>query len=158
MSFALFSQKSKEKKADKHMLDWRYEIEASEQQAPQGMELVKVWVYSKDPVVAAEQTKKNAIHGIIFKGVSPKGGRTGKAPLYSDTYDSKKEFFDGFFQDGGDYQRYVQLTNNGSILPGDILKVDKKEYKIGLNILVNFIELKRFLEKKEIIRGLSTGF
>ncbi len=57
------------KKADKDTEHFRYEIECAGNGA-QGTYLVKVYSYSKKPNVAAEQCKKNAVHGIIFKGYS----------------------------------------------------------------------------------------
>ena len=47
---------------------WRYEIEGVSQ-GSQGTYLpIGVWSYSKKPKVAIEQAKKNAVHGVIFRG------------------------------------------------------------------------------------------
>ena len=55
------------RKANKDTKIWRYEIEGVSQ-GTQGTYLIKVWSYSKKPKVAIEQAKKNAVHGVIFRG------------------------------------------------------------------------------------------
>ena len=39
-------------------------------------------------------------------------------------------FFEEFFSETGDYQKFVTLTTDGAIAPQDRLKVGRKEYKI----------------------------
>ena len=67
---------SQKRKADKDTREWRYEIEAV-RTGVTGTYLIKVWTYSKSPDVAIEQAKKNAVHGIIFRGFA------GKVPVYN---------------------------------------------------------------------------
>ena len=59
------------KKADKQTVAWRYELEA-EGTGVQGTYQIKVWSYSRNVETATEQSKKNAVHGIIFKGINSK--------------------------------------------------------------------------------------
>jgi hypothetical protein len=68
------------KKADKDTEQWRYEVEAV-QTGTEGTYLVKVWSYSKKPKIAIEQAKKNAVHGVIFRGVTAKDRVPGQKPL-----------------------------------------------------------------------------
>jgi hypothetical protein len=148
------------KKADKETSEWRYEIE-SVGTGIQGTYQIKSWSYSKNVETAIEQSKKNAVHGIIFKGFPSKGGITGQNPLSRNpnVIVEKKEFFDDFFKTGsGNYLRYVTLANNGQIGAGDRIKISKKEYKIGVIVSVNVSELRKYLEDEGIIKGLSSGF
>ena len=71
-AFAGISQK----KANKDTNQFRYEIECAGN-AIQGTYLVKVWSYSKKANVAENQCRKNAVHGVIFKGY---GGGQGCIP------------------------------------------------------------------------------
>lgn len=146
------------KRADKDTEAWRYEIEAV-QTGVQGTYLIKVWSYSKKPAVAIEQSKKNAIHGIIFKGITGKSSVPGQKPLASNVNleEEKADYFKPFFNDGGKYLKFVSLTNDGAVAAEDRMKIGK-EYKIGLVVSVNVSELRKDLENAGIIRSLSSGF
>jgi len=146
------------KKADQETAEWRYEIEAAGT-GTQGNYQVKVWTYSKNPETAIEQAKKNSVHGIIFKGFPDKDRIKGQKALAQNPNleQEKEDFFKPFFQDGGKYQKFVSLVNNGAIGPGDRLKIGK-EYKIGVVVSVNVAALRKDLEDAGIIKGLSSGF
>jgi hypothetical protein len=155
----LFSQARAKKKAMRDMDAFRYEIECVGT-GVEGTYLIKVWTYSKKPKVAIEQSKKNAVHGVIFKGFAGGGrGCTSQKPLASspEVEDQFSDFFDKFFADGGDYMKYVSLSNDGSIDSEDRLKVGK-EYKIGVVVSVMKDQLRKDLEKAGIIKSLDSGF
>ena len=155
MSVFAIAQKQK---ANADTNNWRYEIEAVGV-GSQGSYLIKVWSYSKKPVVAIEQAKKNAVHGIIFKGYVGAGRVSGQKPLSSNPNIEVEhaDFFKEFFADGGKYMKYVNITNDGSVAAEDRLKIGK-EYKIGVIVSVNVAELRKDLENAGIIRGLNSGF
>ena len=156
IGFAVNAQKKK--KADKQTMEWRYEIEGMGV-GTKGTYLIKVWSYSKKASIAAEQSKKNAIHGVIFKGFSDiKGGQSQK-PLARDpnVEEEKKEFFSDFFADGGKYMKFVSLTNDGAVGAGDRIKVGK-EYKVGVIVSVQKEMLRKDLEAAGIVKGLASGF
>ena len=69
--------KSKAKKDTEH---YRYELECAGN-GVQGTYLIKVWSYSRKAAVAAEQCKKNAVHGVIFKGYTGETGCVAQRPL-----------------------------------------------------------------------------
>jgi hypothetical protein len=150
-----FAQK---KKADKETAQWRYEIEAAGV-GTQGTYQIKVWSYSKDANTAIEQAKKNAVHGIIFRGFPAKDRVPAQKPLTQNpNLEQEKEgFFKDFFATGGKYLKFVSLANNGNIAPEDRIKIGK-EYKIGVVISVNQALLRKDLEDAGIIKGLSNGF
>lgn len=153
-----FSQKRKIKKANEDTENARYEIEALEV-GLQGTCLVKVWSYSKKPTVAAAQAAKNAVHGVIFKGIPAKDRIPGRKPLVANAAIESQyaDFFKTFFADGGPYMKYVTLTNNGAVEGGDVMKVGK-EYKVGINVSVNNSELRKALEEQGVVKKLSSGF
>jgi hypothetical protein len=144
------------KKANEQTQDWRYEIEPVSVGTP-GSVVVKVWSFSKKPEVAAEQARKNAVHGVIFKGIPAKDRMPGKKPLVEGTI-GDPGFLESFFADGGDYARYVTLTTNGAIAAGDVLKVSKKEYKVGIVATIAYNELRQYLESKGAAKRLDAGF
>ncbi|HNX89885.1 MAG TPA: hypothetical protein PKH58_12465 [Paludibacteraceae bacterium] len=146
------------KKADKDTRNWVYEIEPVSV-GTQGSYLIKVWSYSKKPIVAIEQAKKNAVHGIIFKGFTGIQGVPGQRPLTNNPNleVEQAEFFKNFFAEGGKYMKFVNITNDGSVAAEDRLKIGK-EYKIGVVVSVNVAGLRKDLEDAGILRGLSSGF
>jgi len=152
--FTGFSQAKK--KANKDTEQFRYDISCAGVGA-QGTYLVKVWSYCKksQPQVATEQSRKNAVHGIIFKGFS---GATQGCPaqraLASDPTIAQQhsDFFRKFFSDGGDYMKYVLSTERV-----DRVKVGR-EYKIACVVSVAKDQLRKDLEAAGILKGISTGF
>jgi len=158
LGFTIAVNAQSRKKAEKDTEQWRYEIEAVNI-GVQGTYLIKAWTYSKKPDVAIEQAKKNAVHGVIFKGFAGKKGVPGQKPLVSNVNleEEKEDFFKPFFKDGGKYMKFVTISNDGNIGAGDRLKVGK-EYKIGVMVSVNISELRRDLEDAGIVKGLGAGF
>lgn len=150
----------KKNKANEDTKIWRYDIEC-QGIAKKGAKLVKVWSYSKNPKHAIAQAMKNAVHGIVFKGYGGGGqGCTTFSALVPD-FDIAKEheaFFDAFFEDGGEYLKYVTAATDGSIAPGDCLKISKREYKIGVIVTVQTDQLRKRLEEEGIVRALTSGF
>ena len=111
--------KRNKRKADKQTVVWRYGIEVV-RTGTQGTYLVKAWSYSKERAVAIEQSKKNAVHGIIFKGFAGKSGIAGKSPLVTNPTltPEQEKFFDNFFVNGGAYMKFVETSNDGAIGAG----------------------------------------
>lgn len=145
------------KKADKDTKNWRYEVEAAGV-GTQGSYLIKVWSYSKKPNVAIEQCKKNAVHGVVFKGFTGKQGVPGQKALASPGLElEKQDFFDEFFADNGKYMKFVSVTGDGQVAAEDRMKVGK-EYKVGVVVSVNVAELRKDLEAAGIVKGLGSGF
>ncbi|MEI7596369.1 MAG: hypothetical protein WCK02_11525 [Bacteroidota bacterium] len=146
------------KKAEKDTEAWRYEIEAVKT-GIQGSYLIKVWSYSKKPEVAIEQAKKNAVHGIIFKGFVGSQSVPGQKALTNNVNleEEKSEFFKEFFKDGGKYMKFVSLSTDGAIAAEDRMKIGK-EYKVGVVVSVNVAALRKDLEDAGIIKSLSAGF
>lgn len=146
------------KKADKDTQIWRYDIECVSTGAS-GSYLVKVSSYSKDPATAINQAKKNAVHGVIFKGFTGTGAGCTQKPLTSNPAleQEKSEFFKDFFADGGKYMKFVTEANEGEIAAGDRIKVGK-EWKISIVVSVFKDQLRKDLEAAGIIKGLGDGF
>ncbi len=143
-------------KAERATREWRYEIECAGTGAD-GTYLIKVWSYSKKTKVAIEQVKKNAVHGIVFKGFAGAGqGCTSQRPLTNNPAleQERADFFDDFFDDGGKFMKFVTASGDGN---AEVLKVGK-EYKVGVVVSVLKDQLRKDLEAAGIIKGLSSGF
>lgn len=141
---------------------YKYELDSFDGSvaAKEGYCIVKVWNYGKKERLTRDNCMRNAIHGILFKGYMATGNRMadkGKKPLVPEGYDAHKKYFDDFFE-SGDYLQYVQLTNNGQLNAGDVIKIDKKRYKVGMVVLINYNALRDRLEKDKIIKSLDFLF
>jgi hypothetical protein len=160
LSTNIYSQKKAKKKADQDTKNWRYEIQCVNVSSD-GSYVIKVFSYSKNKNVAIEQSKKNAIHGVIFRGIPQSDiGCVRQPPLarHPNLEEKNRDFFKEFFLENGNYQKFVTLTTDGAIAPEDRLRVGKKEYKIGIIVSVNIAGLRKQLESAGIIKGLSSGF
>ncbi|MDD4847424.1 MAG: hypothetical protein PHR53_01470 [Bacteroidales bacterium] len=136
---------------------WNYEIECVGV-GNGGTYLIQVWTYSKTPQILNQQDQKNAVHGIIFKGFGAgKGGAAAKAPLVTspDIEQQYSSYFESFFSDGGNYQKYIASVAQGST---KVIKLGKKSYKIGVVISVLKDQLRKALEDEGIIKSLDSGF
>lgn len=157
--FAILANAQARKRSERDTEQWRYELECAGT-GSDGTYLIKVWSYSKRGVVAIEQAKKNAVHGVVFKGFTGNGREciTQRA-ITSDPNieNTQAQFFESFFADGGKYMKFVNISSDGNIDANDRMKVGK-EYKIGIVVSVMKDALRNELESAGVIRGLSTGF
>ncbi len=148
---------SGQKREDKRTMEWRYELQCAGV-GGEGNYLIKVFTYSKKSNFPYEQAKKNAVHGILFKGVA--SDRQMKCaeirPMISDLEAEQKHqaYFETFFENGGKYMKFVSNSTNGMLDPKDVMKVGK-EYKIGVLVTVSKDLLRKELEAAGIIRSLK---
>jgi len=143
------------KKADKDTKQFRYELECAGN-AVQGTYLVKVWSYSKKASVAENQCRKNAVHGVIFKGYGGRGQEcVQQRPLANNpgVETQYAEYFNSFFADGGEFQKYASIVEGTT----ESVKVGK-EYKVGCVVSVRKEDLRKALEAAGVIRGLGSIF
>ena len=158
MGFTQNTNAQAQRKANSDTEAWRYEIEVV-QTGVQGTYLIKVWSYSKKPEVAIEQAKKNAVHGIIFKGFTGTSTVPGQKALATNVSleEEKVDFFKPFFADGGKYMKFVSTSTDGAVAAEDRMKIGK-EYKVGVIVSVNVSALRKDLEGAGIIKALGAGF
>lgn len=139
------------KKADKQTMVWKYEVDQDARKLKDGKSIqFKVWAIGKKEATIINQAPKNAVHAILFKQV-------GNFPPLAGTESVDEQFLNEFFRDGGEYMRFVTLSNNGAIAPGDKQKV-KGGLKIGVKVIVNQTDLRKYLESKGVIRKMNSLF
>jgi hypothetical protein len=139
-----------------------YELSLSEDNvsATSGFKVFKVWSYGKKKQLLTEEIgMRNAIHGIIFKGIAASdiGSQGNVPPLVPEGYESHKEYFDAFFN-SGEYKQFVQLTSRGAIQAGDVMKLSSNRYKVGMLVQVNLNALRKRLEKDGIVQNARNIF
>ncbi len=120
--------------------------------------LVKVYCIGKKDKITRDTYLEAAVHGLIFKGYGASDANSndkGKKALCPEGYDAHKLYFDTFFS-SGDYKQFVQLS--GGVDPSDVTKVDKKRYRMGRLVLVNYDALRKRLEKDKVVKSLDFLF
>ncbi len=155
LSVSLSAQTRKQKKMAGFVMG-NYEVECMGT-GMDGTQLIKVWGYGKKPNVAAYQAKKNAVHAVIFKGIT--GGKSGcmTRPLVTKpgAEVQHSDYFNTFFSNGGHYLSFVSQTGDGTM---DRIKVGRRQYKIGVVVAVKHAQLRKELETAGIINKLGDGF
>lgn len=128
-----------------------YSIEAAGT-GTQGTYLVRVWVSTRMRTLDDADIKKAAVHGVIFRGFHGCGGAPSQHPLAQATDEQENnEYYETFFKSA--YQQFAH------IVPGSYAREKvAKGYRIGAVVQVQKDELRRELEKAEVIKPLTSGF
>jgi len=143
-----------QKDADKDTKAGRYEIVCAGNAQP-GCYLVKVSSYSKKQEIAEKQCRKNAVHGVLFKGFTGDRGCTSQRALINTpgAEDQNAKYFETFFAKDGEADKYA------SIVPGTT-RSEKvgKEYKVTCTVNVRKDELRKAMEDAGIVKSFNSGF
>lgn len=153
---AFFMSSSVNAKDDKKNAEqWKYDIECAGA-GSEGTFLVKVWSYAKKPNIPTDEMKKNAVHGVLFRGFGGVQGCTAQKAIIKNlaVQNEKADYFNTFFGNGGTFLKYASVV---SATP-EIIKVAKNQYKVGLIISISKDQLRKDLEAADIIKSLSSGF
>lgn len=123
-----------------------------------GTKVFKVWAYGRTAEDAIMQAKKQAVRACLFRGL-PGSGQTNATPAIcppaaETTY---ADFFHTFFQVGGTFLGYVNITTDGMPSGQDRLKV-KKGYKVGLKVQILYDNLRMAMENEGIAQRLNQLF
>lgn len=129
--------------------EWNYEISCAGV-GVQGTYLVEVTSYGKTVDAALAQMKKDAVHGVLFRGFT---GKCSQKPLAGkpEVENNFKDYFKVFFSDKGDYGKYVVESNEVAPMPTKV----GKQYKVTKILSVKKDLLRRDLEKAGIIKPLG---
>ena len=121
----------------------------------QGTYLCKVSVYTKKGKTTDADLKRAAVHGVIFKGVAGGKGVATQKPMSNPTVEYEKaDFFKEFFADDGPYMAYANVE------PSSIgrMRTAQKEVCVSAVVVIFKDELRKYLEKAGIVRGLGSMF
>lgn len=127
-----------------------------------GTKLIKVWGYGKKVEDAIRKAKQDAVACAISRGFpAGGGGRAAATPAIvsnDDVFTKHEAYFTTFFEPGGKYLQYVNLSTDAPPSGADRIKVNKKTYKVGVTLSIAFDELRKEMEKEGIARKLDAGF
>ena len=117
----------------------------------EGNEIFKIYVKSKKTKGSLEIAKKSAVEAVLFSGI-PGSGSSDPMVEKNKLNDEQINFLNIFLQ--MEYLQYVKSANDGTILPGDLVKIDSY-FRIGYLVTVNKNKLRGILEQNNIIRKLG---
>lgn len=151
------AQKRKDKK-EAFNSRYNYEIQAIAV-GVDGTKVYKVWGSGKKVDAAILNAKRSAVAAAIFKDIPGRSGVEGTPAICKDSDAAQKNeaFFDRFFDWDGEWQNYVNLTDEAVPSGSDRLKV-KKGYKVGIVVQILYDNLRKNLEKAGVARSLNYGF
>lgn len=116
-------------------------------------QMVKVYGFGNTKDEALEQSRRNAVHTVIFKGI--KSGSTegcNKNPIVTEVNGEAKykDYFIDFFKAEGPYAKFISETNKSENLKSDIIK-SGKQWRVGGVYVISIEELRSKLKKDNII-------
>jgi hypothetical protein len=121
-----------------------------------GYLIIKIWDTKKGAKYKPEQARKDAIHAILFSGISGGNGCTTQPPIINkgEEQEKFKSIEEAFFARKGKWSIYTRSSATETTLPA---KLGLKNWKV-YQVSVSKNELRKFLEEQKIINSLNTGF
>lgn len=117
---------------------------------------LKIWNPDKGKRYKMENAQKDAIRVILHNGIASNKECVGQKPLLK-TSNEKKEFerkLNNFFEKNGEWHTYTHSSKIATTLPEKIGEKDWKVYQVTVNRNL----LKKYLEEKEVIKPIKSGF
>lgn len=117
---------------------------------------IKIWDTKKGINYKPEQARKDAIHSLLFSGISGINGCATQPPILSkiEEQDSFKSIEKSFFSSNGKWARFTTSSATETTLP---LSLGDKNWKV-YEVKVSKNELRKYLVDLKIIKSLNNGF
>ncbi len=117
---------------------------------------IKIWDTKKGAKYKSEQARKDAIHVILFSGISGGNGCTTQPPILnkSEEQENFKPIEKSFFAKKGKWSMFTRSSATETTLPANIGIKNWKVYQVT----ISKNELRKYLEDQKIIKSLTNGF
>ena len=117
---------------------------------------IKVWDTQKGSKYKAEQARKDAIHAILFSGISGGNGCATQPPILnkSEEQNNFKNIEKTFFANNGKWSIFTRSSATETTLPAILGAKNWKIYQVS----ISKNELRKYLEEQKIIKSLNNGF
>ena len=117
---------------------------------------IKIWDTKKGAKYKPEQARKDAIHAILFSGISGGNGCTTQPPILNKTEEQEnfKTIEKSFFANKGKWSMFTRSSATESTLPANLGIKNWKVYQVS----ISKNELRKYLEEQKIIKSLTNGF
>jgi len=121
-----------------------------------GYLIIKIWDTKKGAKYKPEQARKDAIHAILFSGISGGNGCTTQPPILNKTEEQEnfKTIEKSFFAKKGKWSIFTRSSATESTLPANLGIKNWKVYQVS----ISKNELRKYLEEQKIIKSLTNGF
>lgn len=121
-----------------------------------GYATIKIWDTKKGVKYLPEQARKDAIHAILFSGISSANGCSTQAPILNKTEEQEnfKSIQKRFFSKKGKWAMFTRSSATETTLPANLGVQNWKVYQVS----VSKNELRNYLEEQKIIKSLNNGF
>jgi hypothetical protein len=121
-----------------------------------GYVTIKIWNTKKGEKYKAEQARKDAIHSILFSGISGGKGCATQPPILNKAEEQEnfKRINRRFFSKRGRWSIYTRSSARETTLPSSLGNSNWKVYEVS----ISKNELRKYLEEQKIIKSLTNGF
>jgi hypothetical protein len=118
--------------------------------------IIKIWDTKAGKYYKPEQSRIDAVHALLYSGVSGSQGCITQEPLLKKKEDIEnfEKIEKMFFSKNGEWALYTRSSSNETTLPVGIGKKNWKVYQVA----ISKDALKKYLEEQKIIKSLNTGF
>ena len=121
-----------------------------------GYVAIKIWDTRKGAKYKPEQARKDAIHAVLYSGISGSNGCSTQPPVLNNT-DNKEQFRNiekSFFAKKGKWSMFTRSSAILMTMPGSIGQKKWKVYQVS----ISKNQLRKYLEEQKIIKSLNNGF
>lgn len=117
---------------------------------------LKIWDTKIGAKYKPEQARKDAIHAILFSGISGDNGCYTQPPILNKTEEQEnfKTIEKSFFAKKGKWSMFTRSSATSSTLPANLGVKNWKVYQVS----ISKNELRKYLEEQKIIKSLTNGF
>ena len=121
-----------------------------------GYVTIKIWDYRKGVRYRLKQARKDAIHAILFSGISGGNGCITQPPILNTTEDKEnfKTIEKGFFAKNGNWSMFTRSSETYNTSKN---RLGIKTWKV-YQLTISKNELRKYLEENKIIKSLNNGF
>ena len=121
-----------------------------------GYVTIKIWDTKKGAKYKPEQARKDAIHSILYSGISAGNGCATQPPVLNKTeeQESFKKNEKSFFANKGKWSMFTRSSATETTLPANLGIKNWKVYQVS----ISKNELRKYLEEQKIIKSLTNGF
>lgn len=117
---------------------------------------IKIWDTKKGQKYKPEEARKDAIHAVLYSGISEGNNCVTQAPILNKTtyIENFSAIEKQFFAKNGIWIKYTRSATTETTIPENIGDKKWKVYQVS----VSNNELRKYLEEQNIIKSLNNGF
>lgn len=121
-----------------------------------GYVAIKIWDTKNGAKYKPEQARKDAIHAILFSGISGGNGCNTQLPILNkiEEQENFKTIEKSFFAKKGKWAMFTRSSATETTLPDNLGIKNWKVYQVS----ISKNQLRKYLEEQKIIKSLTNSF